>query len=177
MNRYTLTESARVLPIPELLQQFHGSKFITRIDLSSAFLPKGLKRISKKYTSFLFDSQPYKFRRCPYGFSNSLPAYVRTLELTLRSNTYPQQYPLALADDVTANSPTFELLLRHLDTVLSTLTRAEFALNAGKCNFCKTEISFLGHVIRQGVESRDPGRIAVILNYPAPRYQRKYTSF
>lgn len=37
VNRYTLTESARVLPIPELLQQFHGSKFITRIDLSSAF--------------------------------------------------------------------------------------------------------------------------------------------
>jgi len=42
-------------------------------------------------------------------------------------------------------------------------------VNAGKCNFCKMKISFLGHVTRQGVVSPDPQRIEAILNYPAPR--------
>jgi hypothetical protein len=41
VNRYTLPNRARVPPIQELLQQFHGSKFITSIDLSSAFLQTG----------------------------------------------------------------------------------------------------------------------------------------
>ena len=71
VNRYTLPDRARVPPIQELLQQFHGSKFITSIDLSSAFLQIGLKKESRKYTSFLFDSQLYQFTRCPYGFRNS----------------------------------------------------------------------------------------------------------
>jgi hypothetical protein len=38
VNRWTSPDRARAAPINELLQQFHGSKFITSIGLSSAFL-------------------------------------------------------------------------------------------------------------------------------------------
>jgi hypothetical protein len=38
VNRWTMPDRARVAPINELLQQSHGFKFITSIDLSSAFL-------------------------------------------------------------------------------------------------------------------------------------------
>jgi hypothetical protein len=164
VNRYTLPDRARVSSFQELLQQFHGSKFNTSTDLSSAFLQKGLKKESRKYTTFLFDSQLYQFTRCPCGFRNSLPAFVRALQLTLGSDM--QDYALAYVDDIIVHSPTFELHLKHLDTVLIRLTRAGFTVNAGKCNFHKIEISFLGHVIRQGVVSPDPRRIEAILNRP-----------
>ena len=75
VNRHTLPDRVRAPPIQELLQQFHNSKFITSIDLLSAFLQIGLKKESRKYTSFLFDSQLYQFTRCHYGFRNSLPAF------------------------------------------------------------------------------------------------------
>jgi hypothetical protein len=175
MNRYTLPDRARVPPIQELLHQLHGSKSSTSIDLSSAFLQIGLKTESRKTTSFLFDSQLYQFTRCPYGFKNSLPAFERALQLTLGSDTY--DYALAYIDDIIAHSPTFELNLKHLNTVLSRLTRAGFTANAGKCNFCKVEISFLGLVIRQGVVSPDPRRKEAILNYPGLRNQRHLRKF
>jgi hypothetical protein len=47
------------------------TRFITSIDLSSAFLQIGLKKERRKYTSFLFDSQFYQFTTSPYGFRNS----------------------------------------------------------------------------------------------------------
>jgi len=50
-------------------------------------------------------------------------------------------------------------------------------VNAGKRNFCKIEISFLGHVIRQGVVSLDPRRKKAILNYPALRNHRQVRQF
>jgi hypothetical protein len=53
MNRYTLHDRARVSPIQDLLQQFHGSKFIASIDLSSAFVKTSLKKESRKCTSFV----------------------------------------------------------------------------------------------------------------------------
>jgi hypothetical protein len=59
VNKYTLPDRVRAPPIQELLQQVNGSKFITSIYLSSAFLQIGLKKESRKYTAFLFDSQLY----------------------------------------------------------------------------------------------------------------------
>jgi hypothetical protein len=64
VNRYTLPDRARVPPFQELLQQFHGSKFISSTDLLLAFLQTGLKKESRKYISFLFDLQLYQFTRC-----------------------------------------------------------------------------------------------------------------
>jgi hypothetical protein len=55
-NAYTLPDCARVLSVHELLQQFHGSKYINSIDLSSAFLQIPLAEESRKYTAFLLES-------------------------------------------------------------------------------------------------------------------------
>jgi hypothetical protein len=52
-------------------------------------------------------------------------------------------------DDIIVHSSTFEMHLKNLDTVLNRLTRAGFTVKVDKCNFCKIEISFLWHVIRQ----------------------------
>jgi hypothetical protein len=52
VNRRTLPDRVRIPPIQELSQQFYRSKFITSIDISSAFLQIGLKKESRKYTNF-----------------------------------------------------------------------------------------------------------------------------
>jgi hypothetical protein len=134
LNRYTLLDTARVPPIQELSQQFHGPRFIASTDLSSAILQIGLKKESRKYTSFLFDSQLYQFTRRPYGFRNSLTVFVRTLQLTLGSDTY--DYELAYVNDFIVHSPTLELHLKHMNIVLSGHARTGLTVNAGKCNFC-----------------------------------------
>lgn len=53
MNSDTLPDTARVPPIQELLQQFHGSNFITSIDLSSAFLDRFEKGIQEIHIVFV----------------------------------------------------------------------------------------------------------------------------
>jgi hypothetical protein len=89
----------------------------------------------------------------------------------------PHEYATTYVDDIIVHSPTFEFHLKHLDDVLGKLTQARFTVNAEKCNFCKREISFWGHVIKQGVVSPDSRRIEVILNYPAPRNQKQLRQF
>ena len=49
-----IPDRVKVDPMKELLQRFHGAKFITTIDLSSAFLQIQLHRSSRKWTSFQF---------------------------------------------------------------------------------------------------------------------------
>lgn len=81
INKFTLPERATILPMHELLQQFHGSNSVTSMHLSSAFLKVALKPECRMYTTFLFGIQVYRFTQTLYGFRNSFLAFVRTLQI------------------------------------------------------------------------------------------------
>jgi len=61
--------------------------------------------------------------------------------------------------------------------VLHKLTTAGFTINAFKCNFCKPEIKFLGHIICDKTVKADPGRVEAILRYPVPKNQKQLRKF
>jgi hypothetical protein len=114
VNQYTVPDRERAPPLQELLQQFNGACYMTSLDLSSAYLQIELHKHSTKYTSFLFDSTVYQYKRVPYGFRNSLPAFVRALKLALGGGT--AEYVVFYIDDILIYSKTFEEHLYHLDT-------------------------------------------------------------
>jgi len=72
VNNVMLPDRARSPPIDEMLQQFHGVKYMTSLDLTAAFLQIPLEASSRKYTAFLFDTNVYQFQRVPFGTKNSL---------------------------------------------------------------------------------------------------------
>jgi hypothetical protein len=90
----------------------------------------------------------FQFTRVPYGFKNSLSAFVRALNLALDSTTCV--FALCYVDDITVHSATFAEHLEHLKIVIGKLTSAGFTINGKKCKFSRPEISFLGHVISNG---------------------------
>jgi len=74
VNTLMIPDTVKIDPMKEMLQRFHGSKFIMTIDLSSAFLQVPLHRSSTKWTSLQFGNQVYQYKVVPYGFKNSLSA-------------------------------------------------------------------------------------------------------
>jgi hypothetical protein len=175
VNQYTIPDYERTPPLQELLQRFEGAKFISSIDLNSAFLQVELHEDSRKYTAFFYDSVVYQYKRVPYGFKNSLPAFMRALRLALGEGN--ESFVLAYVDDILVYSRTFEEHLKHLDIVIGKLTQAGFTINIAKCKFCIKEIKFLGHVISPTGVAADPTRIDAILNYPSPKNQKQLRQF
>jgi len=86
VNNVMLPDRARAPPIDEMLQQFHGSKYMTSLHFTSAFLQIPLEASSRKYTAFLFDTNVYRFQRVPFGTKNSQAAFVRGLRKVLGSD-------------------------------------------------------------------------------------------
>jgi len=166
VNALMIPDRVKVDPMKELLQRFRGSKFITTIDLSSAFLQVPLYRSSRKWTSFQFGNQVYQYKVVPYGFKNSLSAFIRALDKVL-GDGLADSVVTYVVDDV-VHSGCFEGHLHHLETVLEKLTTAVFTINANKCSFCKLQIKFLGHVVSSEVLMPDMDRIKAILSYPPP---------
>ena len=56
----------------------------------------------------------------------------------------------------------------RLFRVLETIEKAGITLNYDKCEFGKTELSFLGHVIGQGTVQADPNKVKAVLNMKKP---------
>jgi hypothetical protein len=175
VNQFTIPDHERAPPIQELLQKFNGTKYLTSLDLSSAFHQIQLDEESRQFTAFLFDSTVYQFKRVPYGFKNALPAFIRAIKLALGGSSL--NYVVFYVYDILIYSKTFDEHMMHIDTVLGKLTEAGFTINAYKCRFCREEVKFLGHRINRTGVSADPDRIAAILSYPAPRNVKQLRQF
>jgi hypothetical protein len=175
VNKQMVPDRTKTLPAHELLQRIHGAKYISSIDLNSAFLQIPLAESSRKWTAFHFEGQTLQFARTPFGFRNSLASFIRALQQVLGSDS--TGYVLNYVDDILVYSKTYEEHLGHLDAVLGKLTKAGFTINLDKCVFGKQEIKFLGHVISDKQVRVDPERIAAIVNYPAPRNQKQLRQF
>jgi hypothetical protein len=127
-------------PVQMLLQRFHGASYISTLDLSSAYLQIPLEKTSRKWTAIQFQNKVYQFTYVPYGFQNSLIAFIGALQLVLGADT--SEYAIHYVDDIVIFSKAFEEHLEHLDSVFRKLTTAGFTMNLGVCNFCKPEIKF-----------------------------------
>jgi len=165
-----VADRTKVMPMCELLQKFYGAKYITSLDLNSAFLQIPLEQSSRQWTAFQFESNVYQFTTVAYGFENSLAAFIRALEKVLGDCGLNNNLVMYV-DDILIHSSTFTEHLHHIDLVLDKLTGAGFTVNAAECQFCKPEIKFLGHIISDEGVKADRERIKAILRYPVPKNQ------
>jgi len=80
INQQITADRTTVLPLRELIQKIHCASYITTLDLSSSFLQVPLKETPRQWTAFQFQMKVYQLKAVPYGFKNSLSAFIRTLE-------------------------------------------------------------------------------------------------
>jgi len=152
INKQMAADRTKVMPMREHLQKFHGAKYITSLDLSSAFLQIPLEQFARQWTAFQFEGNVCQFTTVPYGFKNSLAAFIRAPERVLGDCGLNNNLVMYI-DDLLIHSSTFTEHLHHIDLVLNKLTSAGFTVNAAKCQFCKPKIKFLGHINSDGVKA------------------------
>ncbi|CAF4588394.1 unnamed protein product, partial [Rotaria socialis] len=84
---------------------------------------------------------------------------------------------LVYIDDVVIFSPTFEQHIVDLEKVFQALQSANLTLKASKCQFCRREMRYLGHIITQNGIKPDPDLIKSVTNFPQPKKIKDVQSF
>ena len=89
-------------------------------------------------SAFVTPMDKFEFTRCPFGLSQS-PAYFQRL-----INKVIKGLPFAFGylDDVLIHSPDIETHLQHMR-----LREADLKLKDSKCNYFKTHVQYLGHLV------------------------------
>ena len=137
-------------PLPhlrDLLDQLHGSKYFSSIDLRSGYFNIVLEEESRQCTAFNANGQTYEYLRIPQGIKTAPMIFQR--EMMKVAGDLLGQSCLVFMDDMLCYNSNIEESLRTIDEVLERFGKAGFLLNPEKCQFGVTSIKYLGFQISE----------------------------
>ncbi len=86
-------------------------------------------------------------------------------------------FVIVYLDDILIFSKTVEEHEQHLEEVLQALQDNQLYAKASKCEFFRTEVDFLGHIISADGMKVEPGKIQAIVDWPQPTNMTEVRSF
>ena len=84
---------------------------------------------------------------------------------------------LIYLDDIIIFSDTFDTHLDRVEAVFERLDQHNVKLKASKCEFFKSQVTYLGHVVSEDGIKTDPEKIRVLKDWPVPKSVRDVRKF
>ena len=135
LNAVSKKDAYTIPYMSEILKQLKASKYISTIDLSSAFNQIPLDEACQEYTAFTVpDRGLFQFVRKPFGLSNAPATFQRLIDRVIGPGLRPHAF--CYLDDIFVVIETFEKHLKWLEAVLDEITQANLSVNMEKCEFC-----------------------------------------
>lgn len=163
LNKQTKRDAYPLPRIDDCLTSLTGNEYFTAMDLTSAFWQVPMATMDdREKTAFRTHRGHYQFTKMPMGLVNS-PAYMqRYIESALSGLLF--SCALVYVDDILIFSPNFEQHLEDIQKVFNALRCRQFHLKAKKCEFAKSEVKFLGHIVGASGIRPDPAKVKCILD-------------
>ena len=98
LNKVTEKDSGLILIIKKYLSLFYEVKWLTVLDLASAYWQILLTKRSRKYTAFLTIYGLYQFKVMSFGLVNAPATFQRLMNDVLRD--YLRKFCLVYLDDI-----------------------------------------------------------------------------
>ena len=166
--------SKHLLPkIDEMYTKLKGAKVFSTIDLRSGYYHIALGKDSRPKTAFVMPFGKYEFLVVPFGLAQA-PAYFQLLMNQILEGL---NFAMTYLDGIIIFSNSEEEHLLHLAEVFHWLRKAGFKMKQSKCDFFKSQIHYLGHLISEDGICPLLDRLDSIKNMPALKCAKEIKQF
>ena len=174
----TVNKVARIdhHPIPqveELLARVSNCKYFTKLDLKHAYQQMELDEDTQEVLTINTIKGLYKFKRLPFGVSSAPAIFQRFMEQLLADISGV----VVFFDDILIGAPDLETLEQRTREVCRRIQEAGGKLKSEKCEFGRTEVTFLGRVVNERGQSTMPEKVRAVENAPEPQNASQLKSF
>ena len=165
-----------LVPLPQIdhiYARLRGSKNFSTFDLRSGYHHMALSLEARAKSAFVTPMDKFEFTRCPFELSQA-PAYFQRL-----INKVIKGLPFAFGylDDVLIHSPDIETHLQHIRIFFQRFREADLKLKNSKCNYFKTHVQYLGHLVSGKGITPLPEKLDSIKRMPAPTTPKEIKQF
>ena len=166
LNLKTIPDRQPIPRVQDLLDGLAGQKYFTTLDMAKAYHQGYVQEYCRKYTAFSTPWALYEWLRIPFGLKNAPATFQRYINQSLIG--LRDRVCLAYLDDILCYGKTFEEHEQNLREVLLRLKSKGIKLRVDKCDFCKTEVWYLGRLVSQEGYRPDPEDTKALEKFRTP---------
>ena len=166
LNTITIKDRFPIPTVDELLDELHGSKHFSKLDLRSGYHQIRVAPEDAFKFAFRTIDGHFEFLVMPFGLSNAPSTFQATMNDVLKKVL--QKFVHVFFDDILIYNKDWESHLHHLHTVLQILALHQLFAKMSECQFGVSTVAYLGHIISPQGVAADPEKISVIQAWPIP---------
>lgn len=173
LNLVTVPDSYPLPNTNDLRNELYGAKYFTKIDLQHGFHHVRVHPDDIEKTAVITPFGLFEYTVMGFGFRNAPQMFQRYMDAVLKglANAY------CYIDDILIANEYLDEHERDVRRVLQRLCEYQLHVNAGKSEFCRSSVLFLGNVLSANDIRPAPDKVTAISETPLPETQKQLRRF
>jgi hypothetical protein len=160
LNALTVKNVFSIPIIDELLDELHGARFFSKLDLRLGYHQVRMRMEDIDKTAFHTHDGLYEFLVMSFGLYNAPATFQALMNDVLRP--FLCRFVLVFFNDILIYSKSWVDHLLHLHAILTKLRQHKLYSKRSNCVFGITSVSYLGHIISEAGVAMDPTKVQAI---------------